>query len=226
MSWFDSLPLKRMCDDMVAGSTSIIGTHLTNVTKTLLTPLAPFAITANYADRVQDYCTRIGQKIPPENLLKEAQPQIVGPCLDALKYIPSDAPLTEMFLNLLASSIDKERTCYAHPAFPLILSHLSHDEAYILYRVSEKAFESEEYAEPTSEKLLFCPLLLRNYLFYPDNYDTYGTHLNSLGLVSFYHIQSSYHHNKLYDRIILSAFGKLFANACISDNMKEIFKEK
>lgn len=246
MTWYGEI-IKPLYDDIAHKPSVVIGNHLENVTKTILGPLSIFAITANYADRMRDFCERIGQKIPQENLLKEASPQISGPCLDALKYHANNEPLTEMFLNLLAASIDKERSRYAHPAFPLILSHLSHDEAYILYRLSiiHSSNEDENEENKHTEKFItenpdhiqsYCPAIFSPHLFYPENYHIYCKHLEALGL-SYSSVSTGFareqEQNKQiqclkYAHVIsieLSIFGRMFASACVSSNIKELFDE-
>ena len=50
-----------------------------------------------------------------------------------------DNPLTELYLNLLARAIDKERCDEAHPAFVTIIEQMSPDEAMVMYGNSGRA---------------------------------------------------------------------------------------
>ena len=50
-----------------------------------------------------------------------------------LRFMEDENPLTELYLNLLARAIDKERCNEAHPAFIKIIEQMSPDEAMVLY---------------------------------------------------------------------------------------------
>ena len=87
-----------------------------------------------YKNRLQRFRKRLLGKVP-EDRRQKAHPQIAGPTLEGLKYVDEDGIIAEMFLNLLARAIDKERVGEAHPAFSEIIKHLSPDEAIFLFNL-------------------------------------------------------------------------------------------
>jgi Abortive infection alpha len=57
---------------------------------------------------------------------------VAGPALQALRFAGDEAPLCEMFVNLLTTAMDKETALHAHPAFVEVIKQLSPDEAKVL----------------------------------------------------------------------------------------------
>lgn len=92
---------------------------------------APFALAANYKDRLLKYLTECRNRVPVERQV-ESPPEIAGPLIERLRFIDDADPLKQLYLNLLTASIDRERQEGIHPAFPLILSQLSSDEAKLI----------------------------------------------------------------------------------------------
>jgi len=64
--------------------------------------------------------------------LCEPKLSIAGPTLEALKYTFDEESLREMYVNLLASSMDCDRAPSAHPAFVEIIKQLSPFDAKFL----------------------------------------------------------------------------------------------
>ena len=73
------------------------------------------------SDRWQRYLKRIADKVPEQRLVED-HPQLAGTVMESLRYVPEESFTAEMFLNLLARAIDKERVSEAHPAFAYIIS--------------------------------------------------------------------------------------------------------
>lgn len=71
------------------------------------------------------------QSIPQENLV-EPPLNVVGPAIEASKYYIDSEELRNMFANLIASSIDKDRIEKVHPSFVEIIKQLSPLDAKIL----------------------------------------------------------------------------------------------
>lgn len=68
----------------------------------------------------------------PEDDICEPPLMIAGPTLEALKYTYDEQELREMFINLLASSMNRSRVQVAHPAFVEIIRQLSSLDAKFL----------------------------------------------------------------------------------------------
>ena len=61
----------------------------------------------------------------PENQLQEPALSIVGPALEASKYYFEDKTIREMFANLIASSMNCEKSNTTHPCFTGIIQQMT-----------------------------------------------------------------------------------------------------
>ena len=64
---------------------------------------------------------------------------IAGPLVESLRFTAYQKELRELFINLLASSMDKDTSEKAHPSFVEIIKQLSPDEAKILAYISTQS---------------------------------------------------------------------------------------
>lgn len=71
------------------------------------------------------------EKIPVENI-QTPDPAVAVPALESLRYTGHKESLSELYANLLASSMDSETAKNAHPGFVEIIRNLSADEAKVL----------------------------------------------------------------------------------------------
>lgn len=71
------------------------------------------------------------QRIPPENIV-EPKASIAGPALQGLAFCHEEAPLKEMYLNLLSSSMNADLKDSTHPAFIEIIKQLNSKEVSYL----------------------------------------------------------------------------------------------
>lgn len=69
--------------------------------------------------------------IPPEDLI-EPKPSIAGPALQALAFSHDEPDLKDLYIKLLATSMDSRNASQAHPAFVEILRQLTAREAKAL----------------------------------------------------------------------------------------------
>src|SRR5258705_3973151 len=58
--------------------------------------------------------------------------QVVGPLIERYRFVHDNSELSEMFINLLATSMNKDTVEKAHPSFIPIISELSPDEARLI----------------------------------------------------------------------------------------------
>lgn len=70
-------------------------------------------------------------RIPPEHLASP-KPSIAGPAIQALVFTHDEQDLRDMFLNLIATSMDERIQEKAHPAFVEIVKQLDGNEARYL----------------------------------------------------------------------------------------------
>lgn len=76
--------------------------------------------------------------IPPERIVPPS-PSIAGPALQGLGFSHEEAPLRDMYLNLLAGAMDADRAKGVHPAFIEVIRQLTADEATVFERVLSSA---------------------------------------------------------------------------------------
>ena len=76
------------------------------------------------------------QNTPPENI-QQPSPVVAGDILQALQFRIDEEFLREMFLNLLAASMDKTRADSALPEFVEVIKRITPDEAKIIRHLAE-----------------------------------------------------------------------------------------
>ena len=119
-----------------------LGEAAVTISKTINNALLPLAA-ANFAiekarkyfaDRFGDDLSAKAATIPADQIV-EPKASIAGPALQSLAFCFEEADLKEMYLNLLATSMDKRVTSSAHPAFVEVIRQLSAEEAALLKSV-------------------------------------------------------------------------------------------
>jgi hypothetical protein len=229
-----ALPIEQVYKDLAQPAFRELGNATKNTVKAARFVIAPLDYLAAQQDRWQRWLKRLSEKVPEENLVA-AHPQLSGPVIEGLRYLEEDSLIAELFLNLLARAIDKDRANEAHPAFAKIISQLSPDEALIIYFLREKRYLLEQYAKYNRETNLFGSRETRdnqfplNKLVFPQNFFLYMDHLHSLNLAGIWQ-----HGNQEPDMndgaqigvIItsysqLTAFGQLFATACVPNDIND-----
>lgn len=76
------------------------------------------------------------ENIAPEQIVSP-EPHIAVPALHAISYSMGHEELREMFANLLASSMHRDKKNDVHPAFVEIIKQLTPDEARLLRAIQE-----------------------------------------------------------------------------------------
>ena len=235
----DIIPIDKVYEDALRPSIKEVGDILKNTTKTARFLFMPFDWLATLQDRFQKYLERIGEKVEDENLVN-APPRTVTEVFEKLRYLPPDSILTELFLNLLATSIDKTKQSKSHPAFPTIISQLAPYEAVILFYLNKQTFELKEYMNLdiqknifTNKKIIYNKLLDK---FKSDQLDIdeeniyiYIEHLTSLNIISamqkgnqvpIFDDIGTQTGLEIYYNIELTVFGKLFTSLVIPNNIE------
>ena len=160
---------------------------------------------------------------------------VSGPVFDCLRYVPEDSLIAELFVNLLARAIDKERVHEAHPAFTHTIAQLSPDEAVILFHLKKRTFVYRQQARYDRESNTFSPRTLLDNEFpteqlaFSQNFPMYMDHLHSLDLAGIWqqgNQESTWEGDpkvqtgvKIKSIIALTTFGGLFCKACVPDEM-------
>ena len=216
---------EKLYEDMLSDSAkeaSKIGVDLVKTTRLFL---APLQITAAFQDRLESLIKRVAARVPEDRYI-EAPAELVGPAIEKMKYIDESNPLWQMFEELLSRSVDKTEVSNVHPAFVHIISQLSRDEAFILYKLREKDFEIVDTLDLNvvmnkfeNRKIEKSDIPAKE-LFLPDKVDLYYSHLESLSLVAWpVNKQEPIVGNsgvqlgtRRYSKMHLTEFGKLFVH--------------
>ncbi|MEI6268272.1 MAG: Abi-alpha family protein [Methylococcaceae bacterium] len=237
MGWLEDivkvLPVEKVYDDLAAPAFKEIGEAARNTIKASRFILAPIDYLAAQHERWMNFLKRVNNKVPEANLIP-AHPQLSGQVLEGLKFLEENSLLAELFLNLLARSIDKERSSEAHPAFATIISQLSPDEALMIFHLSQKERLIKQYAPYNQATDTFSPkqLLVNefpiNSLIFPQNFFMYSDHLHSLNIGGIWqhgNQESIFSENiqvgvNITSYVRLTDFGQLFAKACLPEGIE------
>lgn len=87
------------------------------------------------------------EKIPEERR-KSPEPEIAVPLLQALTYTAQNETLREMYINLLANSMDKNHEKTVHPSFVEIIKQMNTLDAKVFERLSQN-FSYQKIVNPT-----------------------------------------------------------------------------
>lgn len=236
MGWLEDtakmLPVEKIYDDLASPAFKEIGEAARNTIKASRFLLAPIDYLASQHDRWLNFLQRVNDKVPEENLIP-AHPQLSGRVLEGLKYLEEDSLLAELFLNLLARAIDKERASEAHPAFATVISQLAPDEALIIFHLSKsnKILKQHSSYNPTNNTFAARTFLSNEFpteiLAFPQNFFMYADHLHSLNLAGIWqqgNQEVTYKNGQqsgvnITSSAQLTPFGELFAKACLPENI-------
>lgn len=243
MGWIDdlekSLPINDLYKDLAQPAAQQVGEFLGNAVKVARFAVAPIDYLAAQHGRWQRYLERLAQKVPEDKRI-EAHPQLAGPVFEGLRYVEESGIIAEMFLNLLARAIDRERVGEAHPAFAALVSQLSPDEAIMLFHLKHRRFRIHYRLMIDSDTKLFLPGQMMSTEFpleelgYTGNLRMYLDHLDSLNLVTLFpernqdpifegepRCQTGVDNHSF---IQLTPFGELFAKACVPGEFSHVWR--
>ncbi|MFD2446371.1 DUF4393 domain-containing protein [Bacillus sp. CGMCC 1.16607] len=112
-----------------------LGKGVHTLSKTVHIALSPVSALVWGYDQIKNYVQTTVEKklqnVPQENIIVP-DPIVVGPAVEALRYTAHKEELREMFANLIATAMDKEKALKAHPSYVEIIKQLSPDEARML----------------------------------------------------------------------------------------------
>lgn len=126
-------------DPQVKQAASELGKSAVTITKTINNALLPLAAVNFAFEKARKYFSEKfdsdlqskAQKIPPESLV-EPKASIAGPALQALAFAHEEDVLKDLFLELIANSMDGRKSSTTHPAFVEVLKQLQSEEAKLL----------------------------------------------------------------------------------------------
>lgn len=164
--------------------------------------------------------------------------------VDRLKFQEDGSSVTEMYLNLLARAMDKERVGEAHPAFVQLIGQLAPDEVLLIEQIAaplhagylrppkhgDAVYDAEARTRliqdadmlDAQKASLLSIAVQPEELSQPDLLYTYIEHLVSLGIIAYSNApRNEFQPTKPTDFdfwfLQLSGIGKLFRRACLSN---------
>ncbi len=238
MSWLDdvgkTIPITELYKDLAQPTTREVGAALGNAAKVARFALAPVDYLAAQHQRWQRYLERVAEKVPEERRI-EAHPQVAGPVFAGLQYVEETGLNAELFLNLLACAIDRDRVSEAHPAFAQLISQLSPDEALILFHLKKRMYAFHQRATFFTGSFTVEQLVVTlnefptHELVFPENFGLYMEHLQSLNLAGILQDgnqeaiteDAPFHQTGVNVKSVikLASFGTMFARACVPDTL-------
>lgn len=130
-------------EDLLQPAVQELGKGLHTVSKTVHIALAPISVMVWGFDQIKEYVQRSLEKklehVSAENIIIPDL-AIAGPTLEAMRFTGQNEELREMFINLLATSMNRTEADKAHPAYVEIIKQLSSDEAKILKHIKTDFF--------------------------------------------------------------------------------------
>lgn len=126
-------------NEQVKEAANNLGQTAVTLTKTINNVLVPLAAINFAFDKARIYFSGKFQQeiaakteeIPPEHIV-EPKASIAGPTLQGLAFTHEEPDLKEMYLNLLATSMDGREAAAAHPAFVEIIKQLDSEDARLV----------------------------------------------------------------------------------------------
>ena len=123
-----------------------IGESVFGLFNTIFTPISLLNYKLEYIR--EDFKTRLNKKVQtvPEEKRCESPRYIVGPALENLKYSYDEEYLRNLYINLIASSMDTDNRSELHPSFVQIIQALSYLDAVVfeqIYKTKHTIIASE-----------------------------------------------------------------------------------
>ena len=215
----------KLYDDALAGPAREVGKVGTDTIKVARLLLAPLQIAAAFQDRFEKMIERIRSRVPEGNRT-DAPPELVGPALERMRYIGDQCELWKMYEEVLTKAVDKDHTDRIHPSFAYIISQLSRDEAWMLYRLRDRSFAvidtMDLIGKRFENRVVEHTELPLSELLLPGQVNLHYAHLESLGLVIWPVLkqdpiisdgkQTGIRRHSIME---LAEFGRLFVESCI-----------
>lgn len=130
--------LPEVYNDLVKPSAEIIGDVTGRSVKALLAPLRGLLWGWERIEQtVTDGINKRFEKIPQEQQ-KTPDPEIAVPLMQALTYTAQNETLREIYLNLLANSMDTAKEKFVHPSFVELIKQMNSLDAKVFEALSQK----------------------------------------------------------------------------------------
>lgn len=195
-------------------------------------------------EKIDRYRARLDDQVPAERRIPII-PRLGGPLIEGLRFAEDGELVTEFMLNLLAAAMDNKKVADVHPAFPTIARDLAPDEAMILYLLKQRSYKMRytmAYLPPGNvqpgelvwgEREIEENEFPLTRLAQPEYFTLFMDRLKMLGLAHTEGFgQQEVVHGvvngqkrqvavRIHAITELTDFGKLFARACVPDNLPQ-----
>ncbi len=232
---------KEVYSDAVAPAMREFGKIGADAIKVARLALFPLQYGAMFQDRLARRLQEAVERVPEARRIapRESIALSVG---ERLRYENEGLnPVADLYVNLLARAMDRERVGEAHPAFVSIIAQLAPDEILVLRQLAEQEYraffrlgsgkpalwlsetrvkvDSAKFPSSLAESLLHAAVIPEE-LAEPTLFFTFFGHLQSLGLTEYTNQEREQFDGKFspgfeYYFIKLTGFGRLFHGACL-----------
>ena len=128
----DKVPIYQ---DAIQPAAKELGKGLQIVVRAVNAALVPVEGLVWGVEQIRDFVReRVAKKleeVPPEDI-QQPKPHIAVPAIDALRYTGAEGELSELYANLLATSMDRATAYRAHPGFVDMIKNMCPDEARLM----------------------------------------------------------------------------------------------
>lgn len=180
--------------DGLQPSVKQVGKQLETVAKLVEIAITPLTVLVwGYEKIGQLISSSVSEKLSniPEENITTPPIEVAGPAIEALRFAAHNPNLRELYVNLLATAMDRETIQQAHPGFVEVLKNITGDEALLLKAfISKDTYPLIDVHSKLKEKIGFT-LIYSNYshlskvveLPYPDLIPSYIDNLCRLGIL-------------------------------------------
>ncbi|MFZ2226436.1 MAG: DUF4393 domain-containing protein [Candidatus Moraniibacteriota bacterium] len=206
--------IKPVYEDAIKPAALEVGQSLRTISGMINVALTPVAVMVHGFKIIEENLkTRLENKlsnVKSENIV-EPPLSVVGPLIDKYKYAYDNQYLSEMFVNLLACAMNKDKIQNAHPSFVNIISELSSDEAKLIKTISKESFLPKidlklELDSGNGYIIIYSDFTLLGEIASLDNADLTPSYLNNLrrlGIINYSDTMSeTYTKESVYEELI------------------------
>lgn len=121
--------------DVIQPAAQEVGKSLHLVARAVNAALAPVEVLVWGVEKIRDFVReRVSSKLEnvPADDVQPPKPHLAVPAIEALRYTGAESELSELYANLLATSMDRATAYRAHPGFVDMIKNMSPDEARIM----------------------------------------------------------------------------------------------
>lgn len=176
-----------------------------DVSKTVRLLLFPFQIGGALQDRLERYVDRAIRQVPVERRVEPVE-SVAYPIVEKLRFQPEHDCLTNLYVELLSRTMDRQRVGEAHPAFFTVITQLapdellvlndfaSRDETLIMSPTGQKVYPDPQRRKARLDKSQLAGEIRRQVeaeifayesLTQPELFPVYQEHLQHLGLIEY-----------------------------------------